>query len=335
LLAAAGGPGLQADGAAVAQASQRGGDRGIVDLAGARFAAAGDVGDLDLPDQRQCPAHQLDQVALADLGVVQVQVQPQPRPADGPDQGQGVGGAGEGHPGVVDGGVQVLQHERDPVPLAQLGEAVQGPGGGEPHRAGDLTDGLDRQALVVQAGAMQVQPRAAEPPGGRDRLPGGTQQFGRAVGVGQGTAGVAGHRGEHRAGAGQGAEVLARPVPDEDLEAQAGDPPDPLRDRQVEEDHLGADGQRKRGGRRGRARLGVRSGHRHLSHLLCRCGMRSGEGPRLRRPATSAPRARSLPAPACLAPAAATHALRFPARRVPPDKAVAGAASQQRDADSV
>jgi hypothetical protein len=71
----AGGPGLQADDAGVAEPVEGGRDRGVVDLTGSRLAAAGDVGDLDLADQRQRALHELDQVSLADLGVVEVEVQ--------------------------------------------------------------------------------------------------------------------------------------------------------------------------------------------------------------------------------------------------------------------
>src|SRR3954452_23840012 len=46
-------PALEPDDAVVAEAVQRRRDRRIVDLAGARLAAPGDVGDLDLADRRQ------------------------------------------------------------------------------------------------------------------------------------------------------------------------------------------------------------------------------------------------------------------------------------------
>src|SRR5436190_20120694 len=71
----AGGPGLEADDAGVAEPVEGGRDRGIVDLPGSRLAAAGNVGDLDLADQRQRALHELDQVPLADPGVVEVEVQ--------------------------------------------------------------------------------------------------------------------------------------------------------------------------------------------------------------------------------------------------------------------
>src|SRR5690606_2174390 len=45
-----GGPGLESDDTGVADPLQRSGDSWVVDLAGSRFAAAGHVRDLDLPD---------------------------------------------------------------------------------------------------------------------------------------------------------------------------------------------------------------------------------------------------------------------------------------------
>src|SRR5512132_183565 len=158
--------------------------------------------------------------------------------ADGLDQGEGVGGLRERGAGVVDGGVEVLQGEDPPGALAQLGEPGQGPGGTEPHRRGDHVRGDDGQALVVEPGAVDVEPGAVEPLGDPHRLPGGPQQLLGAAGVGQGAADVAGHRGERRAGPGEGVDVLGGPVPDLDLEPEVGDPPDPLLERQVEKHHL-------------------------------------------------------------------------------------------------
>jgi hypothetical protein len=175
--------------------------------------------------------------------VVQVQHHPQARSADRLDQRQGVGGAGERHAGVVDGGVEVLQAEGHPGPLPKGGHPLQGARRGQPHGAGDLLHRPHRQPLGVQPGAVQVEPRAAQPPGHGDRLLGRGQQLGGTVVVGQGAGDVAGHGREHGARLHQGVEVLAGPVPDLDLESQVGDPPDPFADRQLEEHHLGADGQ--------------------------------------------------------------------------------------------
>jgi len=63
--------------------------------------------------------------------------------------------------------------------------------------------------------------------------------------VGQPAGGVAGHRREGGAGGGQRGEVVLRPVPDFDLEAQGMDAAHPLDRRQVQEHHLGGDGQRE------------------------------------------------------------------------------------------
>src|SRR4051794_32199572 len=49
----AGGPPLERNDAVVREAVEGRGDRGVVDLAGAGFAPPGDVGDLDLADERQ------------------------------------------------------------------------------------------------------------------------------------------------------------------------------------------------------------------------------------------------------------------------------------------
>src|SRR3954464_6246842 len=73
LLRLAAGEPLESDGAGVAHVMQGCCDRAVGDLAGARFAAAGHVGDLYLADPRQRAPAQLDQVPLPDLGVVEVE----------------------------------------------------------------------------------------------------------------------------------------------------------------------------------------------------------------------------------------------------------------------
>src|SRR5689334_19518730 len=79
LVGRAGGPALEGDHAVVAEAAEGGRHRGVVDLAGAGLLPAGDIGDLDLAEVGEGP---LDQVPLADLGVVEVEVHPQMRAAD-------------------------------------------------------------------------------------------------------------------------------------------------------------------------------------------------------------------------------------------------------------
>jgi hypothetical protein len=115
---------------------------------------------------------------------------------------------------------------------------------------------------------VQVQPGAAKPLGDRDRPLGRGQQLGGAVVVDEGAGDVAGHRRERRAAAGQGVEVLGRPVPDLNLESQVSDPSHPLNDRQFEEDHLGAHGQLDRPRSQWRPGL-LLSVHVLRSLLLC------------------------------------------------------------------
>ena len=61
--------------------------------------------------QRQRAAEQLDEVPLADLGVVEVEHHPQVRAVDGRHQGERVRGPRERDAGVVDRGVEVLEAE--------------------------------------------------------------------------------------------------------------------------------------------------------------------------------------------------------------------------------
>jgi hypothetical protein len=132
-----------------------------------------------------------------------------------------------------------------PGALAQLGDPGEGAVRGDPHRAVGLAGHRkDGQAPVVQAGPVQVQSGAAQLFGGLDRLLGGAQQLGRAVLVGQGAADVAGHGRETGRSAGEGIQVVPGPVPDLHLEARLVNALGPLVDRQVPEDHLGADRQR-------------------------------------------------------------------------------------------
>jgi hypothetical protein len=62
LAAVRAGPAFEADGAAVAHVCEDLGDGREVDLSGAGFAASGDVGDLDLADDVESVADELDQV---------------------------------------------------------------------------------------------------------------------------------------------------------------------------------------------------------------------------------------------------------------------------------
>ena len=89
---------------------------------------------------------------------------------------------------------------------------------------------------------MKVEARAAQPLRHGDRLLGRAQKLVGTLGLDQLAPHIAGHRGEGGAGADQGVDVVLRPVPDLDLEAEPADPPDPLHDRQVAEEHLGTGG---------------------------------------------------------------------------------------------
>src|ERR671912_145747 len=88
----------------------------------------------------------------------------------------------------------------------------------------------ERGAGVVHGGVEVLQ---------REDPPGALAQLGQP---GQGPGGEEPHRrGDHLGGHDRealGVEVLGGPVPDLDLEPEAGDPPDPLGERQVEEHHL-------------------------------------------------------------------------------------------------
>src|ERR1019366_10201398 len=81
----AGGPGLKPYCAAITHLGEGFGDRGKVDLAGARLVAARNICDLNLADEGQRLPTQIDQVAFANLRVVEVEHQPQRRAVDGSD----------------------------------------------------------------------------------------------------------------------------------------------------------------------------------------------------------------------------------------------------------
>ena len=70
---------------------------------------------------------ELDQVPLADLGVVEVEHQSQVRAVDGLDQREAVGGRANGMPGWSTAVLRFSRHERDPLALAEPAIRVQGP----------------------------------------------------------------------------------------------------------------------------------------------------------------------------------------------------------------
>ena len=172
-------------------------DRGVVDLAGARLAAAGHVGDLDLADGVPAAPDQLDEVPLADLRVVQVEHHLHVRMADAFDERQRVLRAGERHAGMVDDGVEVLDAERDARRRAELADPLERALRGQPHLAGGAV-ARPRRLAVDELGGVQVEPRNTK------RLSGFDAQLGRPhhlVGAGAGRSGRrAGSRSSTRTG---------------------------------------------------------------------------------------------------------------------------------------
>src|SRR4029077_12085332 len=97
----------------------------VVDLAGSRLAATRYVGDLDLPHPGKGSLDQLDQVPLADRGVVEVEVYAEVRAPHRAQEGERVLGPCERGPRMVDGKVQVLQGEHNVALLAQVRDPGQ------------------------------------------------------------------------------------------------------------------------------------------------------------------------------------------------------------------
>src|SRR3954447_4741958 len=238
-----GGPGFEADDAGVAGLVQAAGDSGVVDLAGARFAAARYVGDLNLADVLDAVADQLDQVSLADLRVVEVEVHSQVRAVDGLNERSRVGGLGERGAGMVHGGVEVLEAEHHSFAFPQLGDADEGLLGLSPHGSGHRLDWPGGQSLAVESRSVQVEVRRAERVRGGDGLLGGPEEGVGAFRFGEVAFDVAGHGGEPRAGGRQALEVSGGPVPDLHGEPEVVDDPDAFTDRFVEEHHLRTHGE--------------------------------------------------------------------------------------------
>jgi hypothetical protein len=90
---------------------------------------------------------------------------------------------------------------------------------------------------------VQVQPGAAQRLGRRDGLPRGPDQL---VGAVAEVAPDVPVMDENTPRSRPVLDVVPGPVPDLGVEAGLGDPLDPFGDRQVEEHHLGADGQSHR-----------------------------------------------------------------------------------------
>ena len=134
--AVAGGPRLHTDRAGEADVAQRRRDGGVVDLAGARLTAAGHIGDLNLTDGVAAAPDQLDEIALADLRVIEVQHHPHVGVADVLDERQRVLRPGQGDARMVDDGVEVLHAEGDACRLPEFADPLERALRGQPHFAG-------------------------------------------------------------------------------------------------------------------------------------------------------------------------------------------------------
>ncbi|MDF2824688.1 MAG: hypothetical protein K0R68_2096 [Mycobacterium sp.] len=216
-----------------------------MDLAGARFAAAGYVGDLDLADRIAAATHEFDEVPFTDLRVVQVEHHLHVGVSDPLDQGERVLRAGQRHTRMVDDGVQVLQAERHAGLGAQLAQRRQTALGGEPHLTGDpLTwpGGMSVDQFT------RVDHQASDPENGSsfDRCLRGAHHLVGAPVIVEVSVQVARHGREPRAGGGQCVQVLVLEAPDLDAEAQLVDTAHPFQKGEVGENHLGADGQLER-----------------------------------------------------------------------------------------
>ena len=157
--------------------------RRVADLAGAGFASPGHVGHLDLAEVRQAPADQLDEVPLPIWAWYRSSMSRRCGLSTADTRASVSAALANGSAGVVDGGVEVLEAEGDPVALAERGDASEGPGRRQPHVPGHGLDRPDRQASRVEPGAVQVEAGHAEPSARRDRLSAVAQQLVGAVGV--------------------------------------------------------------------------------------------------------------------------------------------------------
>ena len=162
--------------------------------------------------------------------------------ADAFHQGQRVLGASQRDAGVVDDRVEVLHAECHACRGAELADALQRAQRGGPHLAASPVPRAGGLA-VDQLCGVQVQPWNTKRLSGFDGQLRGPHDFVGGGRVDQVAVQVAGHRREPGAGVGQRLQVLVVPAPDLDREAHLVDAPDPVDDRQVREDHLGADRQ--------------------------------------------------------------------------------------------
>src|SRR5215203_4971555 len=148
-------------------------------------------------------------------------------------------------PRHVEHRVEVFEAVRDSGPFAELGQLFQRALGGEPHLAADPEHRLGSLALDELC-RVYDQASAAQLGSHVQRLLGRLQQGVRGVGLDDVAVDVAGHGGEGRARVRQCLDVLVLPAPYLHGEAEIGDPAHPFLERQVQEHHLGGNGQWER-----------------------------------------------------------------------------------------
>lgn len=88
-------------------------DGRISNLARPRLTAARHIRHLNFPDIRQAATQKGNKIPLPDLSMVEVQHQAQIGMVDGLDQGQVILRFRKRHAGMVNGGIEVFQHESD------------------------------------------------------------------------------------------------------------------------------------------------------------------------------------------------------------------------------
>ncbi len=147
---------------------------------------------------------------------------------------------------MVDGQVQVLEHEGDAALGAKVGDPVQRVARLEPHRSRHDLAGRNRKSAFAEAGAVKVEAGDIQALADLDRFARRGEQRFCAFVVGEPAACVARHGGKDRAGLFQHSEIMGAPVPDADLEAKLRETPQAPFHRFVPPKHFGAGGKRER-----------------------------------------------------------------------------------------
>ena len=174
-------------------------DRGVVDLARSGLTSAGIVSHLNLTDPGQAFVAPADQVAFADLRVIEIQIDAQLRAVNRRHQGQNVFGRSERTTGMVQL-VEVFQREDHAFLLGQITNAVQRIARLQPHLAGHDVMLPDWYAAFTQTRSVQIQALYTQPLADLCRLACGFQQHLGAFIIGQSSFHIAVHDGEFRAG---------------------------------------------------------------------------------------------------------------------------------------